>query len=377
MTHPLRPHVISVRSAHQEGTGDARRVASLAGAFEIGGIDARYSALIGPTDSLRALFRGPVGLLKLASLLPRFVLTGRPLQVLLVHEAMAARNITSEPGELPVYVTSRVVPVHRPHPYVTDLVDSLAENARATLRGASWPARIFWRVEARRLERWEAAVVREGALATAVSDEEAACIAPGVETVVIEVDADSSPTTPRSSRTVLFPGSLFYGPNDEAARWIVRDLVPALVDHGWSPSQVVIAGRSPGAALQALCSDAGVTLEADVPDLHEMMRAAGVVIVPLELGSGVQNKVLHAYACHAPLVMTARANRGINLPAREDDGVVVLPRDAAAWATAIERLLERPPSVEGRADLLSSYRPDRVRQRWLQLLHPLLAGADE
>lgn len=377
MTLCLRPHVISVRSAHQEGTGDARRVASIAAAFEIGGINARYSALIGPTDSLRELFRGPVGLLRLAGLVPQFLTTRRPLQVLLVHKAMVTRGITSELGELPIYVTSRVVPVNRPHPYVTDFVDSMAENARASVREGNWLTRAFWRIEARRFERWESVVSRDAALATAVSDEEAATIGPGVETVLIEVGTESGPTARGGDRTVLFPGSLFYRPNDEAARWVISELVPALVAKGWSPSQIVIAGRNPKPGLEELCHEAGVTVKADVPDLQDLMRVAGAVVVPLRLGSGVQTKVLHAYACHSPLVMTPRANRGINLSTSDKGGVVVLPRDAATWADAIERVMEYPRSANGRADVLTDYRPAQVRQRWLQLLLPLLGVADE
>lgn len=377
MTVRLRPHVISVRSAHQEGTGDARRVASIAAAFAIGGIDARYSALIGPTESLRELFRGPVGLLRLAGLVPQFLITGRPLQVLMVHMALARRGITCESGELPIYVTSRVVPVNRPHPYVTDFVDSMAENARVSAGDGNWLTRALWRMEARRFERWESAVSRDGALATAVSDEEATTIGPGVETVVIEVDTESGPTARKADRTVLFPGSLFYRPNDEAARWVVSELVPALVAKGWSPSQIVIAGRSPKPGLVELCRGAGATVKANVPDLQDLMRVAGAVVVPLRLGSGVQTKVLHAYACQTPLVMTPRANRGINLSTSDKAGVVVLPRDAASWADAIERVMECPPSADRRAEVLTDYRPARVRQRWLQLLLPLLGGVNE
>mgnify|MGYP003344120258 CR=1 FL=1 len=57
-----------------------------------------------------------------------------------------------------------------------------------------------------------------------------------------------------------------------------------------------IIGRKPAPAVRALASLPGVNLVGQVPDVRPFVASSSVVVVPLRLARGVQNKVLEAMA---------------------------------------------------------------------------------
>lgn len=366
-------HVISVRTSALDGTGDAKRAASIALALQGHGIEVKQSSLLGSSQSMRDLFTGWRGHLRLLGLIPRFLFSRRPLQVLLVQRELNARGIGSKPGEVPVYVTSRCVPAVRDGgPFAVDFVDSLAKNARGSAADSTGFRRMFWLVEAGRLARWEAAVSRDATVSAAVSSVEAGLIGPRVKEIPIEISVPLAEPQKARECTALFAGNLFYRPNDEAAQWIVRELLPRLLERGWGANRIVIAGRNPTRELRHLCQDAGVTLKVNVPDLGDVMGKCGVMLVPLALGSGIQTKVLECYASRAPLLMTPRANIGLDIEC--SDTVIVAEREASPWAIHVDHLAKTASTHDSRQHLLNKYRAPSVRENWYRILSPLFGA---
>ena len=61
-----------------------------------------------------------------------------------------------------------------------------------------------------------------------------------------------------------------------------------------------IVGRSPPPAVRALAGDAGVVVTGTVPDVRPYLQHAAVVVAPLRLARGIQNKILEAMAMGRP-----------------------------------------------------------------------------
>jgi glycosyltransferase involved in cell wall biosynthesis len=91
---------------------------------------------------------------------------------------------------------------------------------------------------------------------------------------------------------------------------------------------------------------AGAELWADVADIRPAYWEASVVAVPIRLGSGVKNKVVHAAACGAPLVSTSFGVDGSGV--RPGDEALVAD-DAADFAAAITATLADPQAAAARA----------------------------
>ncbi|HEX5102895.1 MAG TPA: glycosyltransferase, partial [Pirellulaceae bacterium] len=75
-----------------------------------------------------------------------------------------------------------------------------------------------------------------------------------------------------------------------------------------------IAGRRPVAPVLALAERPGIAVAADVPDMAQEIGRCWVSIAPMQSGVGIKNKVLEAWACARPVVLTPLATNGLTLP---------------------------------------------------------------
>lgn len=374
-----RYRVVTLRGVDDQGTGDARRAAQMVRALKATGSDVVVTSVMGKGGIAGALVR-PRGLLALAQQLRRHGRT-MPLQWVVTQAVTQSRSIPMAepvPDEVLLYSTARTVPRHVQHDFVIDFVDSLALHAEVRARRGA--ARQFWRREGRLMRSWESDLATRAIVGTAVSPAEAALISPRVRAVPLSTGNRPRTVVPRvppRDRQVVFAGNLFYRPNEEAAEWAIRHLLPALLNRGWAPDQLVIAGRRPGHRLSRLAAKANATMLRDVPDLEAIIARASVCIAPMALGAGVQNKVLDALHYARPVVITPHANRGLGL--QNSALVRVCERSSEIFSAAIDDLCavtsaasaELPPDVE---ELLVNSKPSEVEKRWLEVLEPVLAS---
>lgn len=110
---------------------------------------------------------------------------------------------------------------------------------------------------------------------------------------------------------IVFTGQMDYRPNIEAVTWFVETILPHIrVAH--PSARFAIVGRNPTDAVRALAKQPGVIVTGEVADVRGWLAAAAVVVAPLKLARGVQNKVLEAMAMGRPVVASAAAAEGID-----------------------------------------------------------------
>ena len=68
-----------------------------------------------------------------------------------------------------------------------------------------------------------------------------------------------------------------------------------------------IVGVQPTPAVQALAQDSRIVVTGRVPDVRPYIRHARVVVAPLRVARGIQNKVLEAMAMARPVVVSVAA----------------------------------------------------------------------
>jgi GT2 family glycosyltransferase/glycosyltransferase involved in cell wall biosynthesis len=119
------------------------------------------------------------------------------------------------------------------------------------------------------------------------------------------------PRGPASSQTLLFVAGFAHPPNEDAACWLARDIMPLVRLHA-PLARLAIVGSDPTARVLAL-DRAGAAIVANVGDaeLREWYAMARVAVVPLRHGAGVKRKVVEALREGLPLVTTPIGAQGL------------------------------------------------------------------
>ncbi|TMQ15166.1 MAG: glycosyltransferase [Candidatus Rokuibacteriota bacterium] len=238
---------------------------------------------------------------------------------------------------------------------------ALAPSALGRARGA---------LRAWRLRRFERALARRAHALVAVSEDEARlmrALAPGRRVIVAPngVDVDAVAPSPPGD-ALLFVGLLGYAPNRDAMEWFAREVLPRL---GPEVPEVLVAGRDPGPALEALArAHPRLRLLGFVPELAPLYARAAVFVNPMRGGGGTRLKMLGAMAAGKAVVSTTIGAEGLALtPGRE----VVIADTPAAFAAAVRELLKDG----GRAARLGQAARALVeaRYRWEACVAPIEA----
>ena len=133
--------------------------------------------------------------------------------------------------------------------------------------------------------------------------------------------------------------------------------------------RLLIAGASPHLKVQVLKSEQ-VTVSGSVADMRECYAAARIFIAPMQIGTGLQNKILEAMAMEIPCITSPLAFLALN--AR--DGLDILVADTPEmYAKQILMLLENPEKARqiarnGHDFVLRNYSWERETDKINQLI---------
>jgi sugar transferase (PEP-CTERM/EpsH1 system associated) len=160
---------------------------------------------------------------------------------------------------------------------------------------------------------------------------------------------------------LLFTGQMDYAPNVDAVAWFTREVLPRVA------GRFVIAGRDPAPEVRALVGPR-VTVTGAVADMRAWLAAADVVVAPLRIARGIQNKVLEAMAMGKAVVASPAAFEGIEA---EPDRDLLVADDATAMADAIAGLLAVPERARALGE--AGRRLVEASYAWESRLAPLAA----
>ncbi len=254
-------------------------------------------------------------------------------------------------------------------PTLVDFVD--VDSAKWTQYAANhrWPMSWLYRREGERLLAFERSVAREATHSFFVTENETELFcrhAPEctgrVDAMCNGVDADFfSPehdlASPYAQGVVplVFTGAMDYWPNIDAVNWFAAEIFPQLLARH-PELKFYIVGRSPTPAVTALANE-NIVVTGTVDDVRPYLRHAAVVVAPLRLARGIQNKVLEAMAMGVPVVASQECAGPVDAVPERD---FLTAGSVADYQRQIESLLQSPE----RAEAMGQAARQQVLQRY-------------
>ena len=254
-------------------------------------------------------------------------------------------------------------------PLLVDFVDVDSEKWAQYATQRTWPMSWVYAREGRTLLAYERALASRATRSFFVTEKETdlfrrlapectnrlQAIGNGVDSEFFSPDPLRQNPFKAGDIPIVFTGAMDYWPNIDAVTWFASEVLPAL--QAQRPNvRFVVVGRSPPPAIQALASDV-VTVTGTVPDVRPYLQHAAVVVAPMRLARGVQNKILEAMAMGRPVVAAAECVSAID--AEEGEGLVAAS-SVAEYEGAIDGLLRNDAQAtamgeRGRACVLRGY----------------------
>lgn len=260
---------------------------------------------------------------------------------------------------------------------VTVLVDFVdVDSAKWTQYGEAhrWPMSWLYRREGRELLLYERSLAQRAQKSFFVTEKETRmfrALAPEsldlVDTISNGVDADFfSPDANRANpfapdhnptigSTIVFTGAMDYWPNVDAVTWFVSDILPSILNIR-PQTRFYIVGRSPPAMVLALANN-NIFVTGTVPDVRPFLQFASLVVAPLRVARGIQNKILEAMAMGRPVVASESCAQAMDVTIGKE---ILSAKSAADFVREIVALLGDPERATnlgraGRLRVVGSY----------------------
>jgi sugar transferase (PEP-CTERM/EpsH1 system associated) len=282
-----------------------------------------------------------------------------PFQVAYFHHAKAERVIDRtierfKPDHVLCQLvrTTEYVRHHHALPKTLDYMDTLSKGMERRTENAPFYLRPLFRTETRRLIRYENLMfdLFDNTVIISAQDREYIYHPHRDHVTVIPNGVDMAHFTPQAQDAqydLVFTGNMNYPPNIDSVIFLVLKVLP-LVRKERPGTSLLISGVDPSASVRDLARvDPLVFVSGWVKDIRTSYASARIFVAPMQIGTGLQNKLLEAMAMRMPCITSPLANNAVGAPV---DDAILIGSTPEEYAAHILRLLSDPEERERLAE---------------------------
>ncbi|MGY6561337.1 MAG: glycosyltransferase [Luteibaculaceae bacterium] len=240
-------------------------------------------------------------------------------------------------------------------PKILDFMDCFSKGFERNYKTEKSILKHVYRLESERLRQYEASIFPYFEYKTVISNQdrqffihpkkmEIEVIPNGVDTAIFKAAAVEP------LYEIGFIGNMGYPPNRDAAFFLVNEILPRLQQQ-IPEAKLLIAGASiPKKLLEH--NHPAITYINWPKNIATCYAQCKILVAPIRLGSGMQNKVLEAMALKTPCICSKQvANAFQNLPEKS----LVIAEETQEFVNGIIQLLNTPLQAKQQADIAYSY----------------------
>jgi polysaccharide biosynthesis protein PslH len=314
----------------------------------------------------------------------RALFNGLPFQVGFFNHPFIKRMILSKIEEIkPDHIFCQLIRVAEyikdlKIPKTIDYQDVFSKGAERMSTQASLWMKLLLQLEAKRVEKYETDIFDffDNKIIISEPDRDAINHPENQKIIVIPngVDADffSHYSLPKEY-DILFTGNMAYPPNINSVEYLIQQVLPEL-QKTMPQIKILIAGASPDKRVLKLASE-NVTVTGWVENIRDCYAKSKIFVAPMQIGTGLQNKLLEAMAMKLPCVSSGLANNALHAI---EDAEILIGYSPEDYSSKIIKLLDNPEIYRKIAE--GGYQFVHKNYNWdiqVEKLHQLIAASFE
>jgi sugar transferase (PEP-CTERM/EpsH1 system associated) len=254
------------------------------------------------------------------NLLRQLLFTNKSLQVAYFYNSAAQKKIDSYLKKYqPDHIYCQLIRVTE---YVRnssikktlDYMDALARGMERRVDDAPFYLKWFLKTETTRLKRYEHFIFNDFDNKVIISEQDRKLIVninnDDITVVPNGVDYNTYKTQELPKKyDLIFTGNMAYPPNIDSVVYLVNYIMP-IVWEKLPNINIVIVGAKPTAKVLKLKSDK-VSVTGWIEDISAYYSQSKIFVAPMQIGTGLQNKLLEAMAMKLPCVTSQLANNAL------------------------------------------------------------------
>jgi polysaccharide biosynthesis protein PslH len=245
---------------------------------------------------------------------------------------------------------------------IVDVDDLLSHLSRQRVASSGWhsrkPIELF---DAAKDQRYERSLPKRFMRVVVAKEEDRSFFAPAdrerVSVIPNGITVPEAPSPePAIANTILFVGTLGYGPNIDAIGWFATEILPLIWQHKPDVS-FSVAGYGAIGSLAEVLKDPRCIVHESPADLAPLYDEASLVVTPIRIGGGTRIKILEALGRGRAVVSTSFAAEGLGLRGGVDLEFADTPTDIAARCLELlkDRDRRRALATAGRATVADRF----------------------
>jgi sugar transferase (PEP-CTERM/EpsH1 system associated) len=252
----------------------------------------------------------------------------------------------------------RTAELAKTHPGIAstlDYMDVFSKGIERRMTNSAFYLKLFLKLELKRVLEYERHVFNffKNKIIISEQDKEHILHPDKAEIKIIPNGVDTTYFVPEATEgtkdfEIIFNGNMNYAPNIESAEYLVKSILP-LVQKKYPSVRLLISGATPSPKVKKLKSNS-VQISGWVDDIRKNFYRSKILVAPMHISTGLQNKLLEAMAMQIPCITSSLANNALGA---EDNKSILLAETPEEYAKKIIYILEN--ETEAKKIALNGY----------------------